>query len=403
MSRQSTIGKLSETVVRKAKGRDRAYKIFDGGGLYLLVKANGSKYWRLKYRLHGKEKTLALGVYPGVPMAEARSEAIKAKEYIRKGTDPVIRRRQEKLLNTNNSFRCVAEEWHGKQKGSWTEGHAQQVWRTLDKDVFPMIGDMPIKEIQTLDCLSVIRSVESRGALDVAGRVKQRMSSVFRYAIQTARCEYNPADQLQGVIETRKVTHRAALKADALPAFILQLESYQGYAITKLALMLIMHTFVRPGEIRGARWEEFDLIKREWRIPAHRMKMKEEHIVPLSTQAISILEEVELISGKYELLFPGARDNRKPMSENTLTYAIRKRLGFDATAHGFRATASTFFNESGYRSEVIERQLAHAERNKVRAAYNRSQYLEDRRSMMQVWSDYLEGLNSNVVLLARER
>jgi len=390
MSRQTTIGKLPEVTVRNAKGKEKPFKLSDGGGLYLLVNPNSSKYWRLKYRLHGKEKTLSLGVYPGVSMAEARAEATKAKKLIREGVDPVIRRKQEKHSKIANSFRNIADEWLEKQKGSWTEDHAANVSRTLKRDVYPMIGDVPIQDIQTLDCLSVIRAVEARGALDVASRVKQRISSVFRYAIQTARCQFNPADQLQGVIETRKVKHMAALSEEALPAFLDQLEAYQGYPITKLALKFLIHTFVRPGELRGARWDEFNFEKREWRIPAQRMKMNEEHIVPLSDQAISILDEVEKITGNYKLLFPGVRNNRKPMSENTLTFAIRKRLGFDATAHGFRSTASTILNETGFRPDVIERQLAHAERNKIRAAYNRSQYLSERREMMNWWGSYLE-------------
>jgi len=395
MPRQTTIGKLPEISVRNAKGRDKPYKLSDGGGLYLLVNPNSSKYWRLKYRLHGKEKTLSLGVYPGVSMAEARIEANKAKKLLREGADPVIRRRQEKHTKIANTFRNIAEEWFIKQKGSWTKDHAGRVMRTLERDVYPYIGDIPIQDIQTLDCLSVIRVVEARGALDVASRVKQRISSVFRYAIQTARCQFNPADQLQGVIETRKVKHMAALSAEALPSFLERLESYQGYTITKLALKFLMHTFVRPGELRGARWSEFNFEKMEWRIPADRMKMTEEHIVPLSSQAMAILEEVRELTGKYELLFPGVRNNRKEMSENTLTYAIRKRLGFDATAHGFRSTASTILNETGFRPEVIERQLAHAERNKVRAAYNRSQYLSERREMMDWWGDYLERQSSS--------
>ena len=395
MARQSTVGKLSEVAVRQAKGKDRAYKLSDGGGLYLLVNPNNTKYWRLKYRLNGKEKTLALGVYPGVSMAEARTEAVKAKEFLRQGIDPVIRRKQAKQVNARNTFHNIAKEWHDKQKGRWTEDHAERVWLSLKNDAFPVLGDIPIMDIQTLDCLTVIRAIEARGALDVAGRVKQRIRSVFRYAIQTARCEYNPADQLQGVIETRKITHRAALKAEALPAFLDALDNYQGHIVTRLALRLLIHTFVRPGEIRGALWQEFDIEKKEWRIPAERMKMKEEHIVPLSSQAIAILEELEPITGKYDLLFPCSRNTRKPMSENTLTYAIRKRLGFDATAHGFRATASTILNETGFRPDFIERQLAHAERNKVRAAYNRSQYLAERRKMMGWWGKYLEDQKSD--------
>ena len=391
MSSQSTIGKLSAVAVKQAKKKEKAYKLSDGGGLYLLVKPNGSKYWRLKYRYAGKEKALALGVFPGVSMATARQDAKDAKTLLREGVDPSIRRKQDKHTKVTNTFKNIANEWHEKQKGSWTKDHAESVLRTLKKDVYPVIGDTPIKDIRTLDCLSAIRAVEGRGALDVASRVKQRISSVFRYAIQTARCDYNPADQLQGVIETRKVTHMPSLPADALPAFLEELEAYQGYEVTKLALKFLIHTFVRPGEIRGALWQEIDLENKEWRIPAGRMKMNEEHIVPLSDQAIAILEELKPLTGKSKLLFPGVRNNRKPMSENTLTFAIRKRLGFDATAHGFRATASTVLNETGFRSEVIERQLAHTpERNKVRAAYNRSQYLSERKKMMQWWGDYLE-------------
>jgi len=394
MSRQTTIGKLSEISVRSAKGRDKPYKLSDGGGLYVLINPNSSKYWRLKYRIHGKEKTLSLGVYPGVSMAEARIEGNKAKKLLREGVDPVNRRRQEKHSKIANSFRNIAEEWLIKQRGSWTKEHAARVMRTLERDVYPIIGDMPIQDIQTLDCLSVIRIVEERGALDVASRVKQRIASVFRYAIQTARCQFNPADQLQGVIKTRKVKHMAALGAEALPAFFDKLESYQGHHITKLALKFLIHTFVRPGELRGARWDEININKKEWRIPAMRMKMSEEHIVPLSEQAIVILKEIKLITGNFELVFPSVRNNRKVMSENTLTFAIRKRLGFDATAHGFRSTASTILNETGFRPDVIERQLAHTERNKVRAAYNRSLYLPERREMMDWWGGYLEGLSS---------
>ncbi len=390
MAKQSTIGKLSEAKARNAKGKEKPYKLSDGGGLYLLVNPNNSKYWRLKYRLQGKEKSLALGVYPGVSMSEARSDATKAKTKIRQGIDPVIFRKHEKAVRAANTFRNIAEEWHRQQKGRWTPKHAKRVLDSLKADVFPLIGDMPIQDIKTLDCLSVVRSVEGRGALDTAGRVKQRMSSAFRYAVHTARLEINPADQLKGVIATRKVEHRASLKAEALPGFLKQLEAYPGHVLTKLALKLLMLTFVRPGELRAACWDEFDVETRQWRIPAERMKMKEAHIVPLSDQALAVLEELKPITGRYSLMFPGVRNVRKPMSENTLTFAIKKRLGFNATAHGMRSTASTVLNETGFRPDVIERQLAHAERNKVRAAYHHSQYLEERTQMMQWWADYLD-------------
>jgi len=390
MARQTTIGKLPEVSVRNAKGREKPYKLSDGGGLYLLVNPNCSKYWRLKYKLHGKEKVLALGVYPGVSMAEARVEAIKAKEHLRQGIDPVIRRRQEKHTNSSNIFRNIAEEWFNQQKGIWTESHANRVWRTLELDVIPMIGDIPIQDIKTLDCLAVIRAVEERGALDVASRVKQRISSVFRYAIQTARCEYNPADQLQGVIKTRKVEHRKYLPAEALPAYFMKLETYDGTLVVKLALQLLPYVFLRSSEYREGMWKEIDFEKREWRVPGERMKMKDEHIVPLSDQAISKLNELRAITGKFDLLFPSSRNVRQSISENTLNIAIKKRLGFVATSDGFRSTASTIFNEEGFRLDVIERQLAHVERNKVRAAYNRSQHLSERREMMDWWGKYLE-------------
>jgi integrase len=242
--------------------------------------------------------------------------------------------------------------------------------------------------------LHVIRKVEARGALDVAGRVKQRISSVFRYAIQTGYVEFNPVDSLKDVIQTRKVQHRKSLKLDELPDFLNALNDYRGYMLTKHALQMIAYTFVRPGELRSAEWRDFDIDKATWRIPAEKMKMDEEHIIPLSKQVVALLELIKEISGGYDLVFPGSHDYRKTMSENTLTYAIRKRLGFDATAHGFRTTASTILNESGYRVDVIERQLAHGERNKVRAAYNRSQYLAERTEMMQWYSDYLDGLKN---------
>jgi integrase len=241
--------------------------------------------------------------------------------------------------------------------------------------------------------LEVIRAVESRGALDVASRVLQRTSAVFRYAIQTGRATYNPAADMKGVLKTRKVEHRAAISRDELPEFLKKLDSYSGDPVTKLGLKLVILTFVRPGELRGARWDEFDLDQGEWRIPAERMKMRAPHIVPLSPQALAIVEEIKLLTGQFDLLFPSQRDQRKPISENTLLYALY-RLGYHkrATVHGFRALASTILNETGFRPDVIERQLAHAERNKVRAAYNRSEYLKERRKMMDWWGAYIESM-----------
>ena len=400
MSRQTTTGKLAATAVKQAKPREKQYKLFDGGGLYLLVKPNGRKYWRLKYRIHGREKVMALGVYPSISLAEARNETGAAKKLISRGIDPTSQRRQEKECEAQNNFAAVATEWYEKERGRWSENHAERVLQTLKADVFPVIGNTPISAVSAQDALRVIRKIEERGALDVAGRVKQRMAAVFRYAIYTGRASNNPVDALKDVIQSRKVVHRAALPAETLPAFLRDLENYPGHVLTKLALELLILTFVRPGELRAARWEEFNLESKEWRIPAERMKMKEEHIIPLSDQAITVLNQLRPITGRYVHVFPNSRNHKKPMSENALGFAIQRRMGYQATAHGFRATASTVLNETGFRPEVIERQLAHAERNKVRAAYNRSQYLAERRKMMQWWADHLDALREgdNVVL-----
>jgi len=387
-------GKLSAVQVKQAKSKDRSYKLTDGKGLNLEVRPNGSKYWRLSYRYQQKQKTLALGVYPVVTLAKARSKSLEAKQILQDGNDPSIIKKQEKALKIKSTFKPIAEEWHKKESGRWSKDHAERVWWTIEADALPFLGNMSINDIKTRDVLHVVKLIEERGALDVASRVKQRISSIFRYAIQTGYAEYNPVDALKDVIRTRKVQHRKSLRLDELPAFLNALDSYQGYELTRFALRFIAYTFVRPGELRHAEWKDIDLDKSVWRIPAEKMKMNEEHIVPLSIQAVDLLKQVHELTGDYDLVFTGAHDYRKPMSENTLTFAIRKRLGFDATAHGFRTTASTILNESGYRIDVIERQLAHGERNKVRAAYNRSQYLAERTDMMQWYSNHLDALKA---------
>lgn len=394
MASNAQYEKLSAIQVKQAKPQDKTYKLADGKGLNLEVRSNGSKYWRLSYRYQQKQKTLALGVYPVVSLADARSSALDAKKLIQNGIDPAVHKRQQKVISSEHAFKPIAEQWHKKEAGRWSKDHSDKVWRSLKVDAFSHLGDMPIKDIKTTDVLYVIRKIEGRGALDVAGRVKQRISSIFRFAIQTGIIEHNPADALRNVIETRKVQHRKSIKIEELPLFLNALDTYKGYPLTKYALQFIVYTFVRPGELRSAEWKDIDLDKAIWRIPPEKMKMKEEHIVPLSKQALTLLESIKKLSGKFDLVFPGSHESRKPMSENTLTYAIRKRLEFDATAHGFRTTASTTLNEHGYRVDVIERQLAHGERNKVRAAYNRSQYLHERTEMMQWYSDYLDELKA---------
>lgn len=394
MARQSTTGKLAAVTVRQSKPKDKPYKLSDGGGMYLLINPNGSRYWRWKYRFSNKEKVLALGVYPNVSMTDARDKVQDARQLLDKGIDPGTHKKHIRASNKHESFKPIAEEWLKKESGRWSKDHTERVWQTIKADALPHLGTMAIKDIRTSDVLYVIKKIEGRGALDVAGRVKQRISSIFRYAVQTGYVEFNPVDSLKDIFQTRKVQHRKSIKQEALPAFLKAFDDYTGYVLTKYALQLIAYTFVRPGELRSAEWADFDIGKSTWRIPAEKMKMKEEHIVPLSTQAVQLLEEIKNLTGSYSLVFPGSNDHRKPMSENTLTYAIRKRLNFDATAHGFRTTASTILNEAGFRVDVIERQLAHGERNKVRAAYNRSQYLAERTQMMQWYSDYLDGLKT---------
>ncbi len=396
--------KLTAIAVRQAKPRDRDWKLSDGHGLYLLVKTNGAKYWRMKYRLGGKEKLLSIGVYPDYSLEEARQIAGDARRALKKDNrDPSAEKQAEKLNRikvSENSFQIIAREWAENNK-QWSDSHYHRVVTSLEKDAFPSIGTRPISEITPPELLAVIRKVESRDALDVASRILQRCGSVFRYAIQTGRAISNPATELKGALKTRKVQHVASVPRKELPGLIQAIENYDGSPITTNALRLLMYTFVRPGELRGAMWKEFNIADAEWRIPAERMKMDTEHIVPLSRQVLEVLNNMDSISGDNELVFHGERSRKNPMSENTMTYALY-RMGYKrrATPHGFRATASSILNEEGFNPDAIERQLSHTERNSVRSAYtHHARYLDERRTMMQWWADYLDSLNSNIVLM----
>jgi len=397
---------LTNTRVSTSKPLKKPYKLADSGGMYLLVTPTGSKYWRLKYRLHGKEKTFALGVYPDVSLKQAREDRDAAKKIIKGGNDPIAKRRAEKQqqkIDGENTFESIAKEWLEQQKGSWTSRHADDVIGSLEKDIFPEFGYKPIRDVQPLEILTAVRKIEKRGALDIASRVLQRVRSVFRYAVQTERITINPATELTGVLKTRKVKHQPALKAEDLPEFLNKLEHYNGEPITQYALKFLLLTFVRPGELRFAKWSEINIDDELWRIPAERMKMRSEHLVPLSKQALAVLKDLKSLTGHRELLFPSRNGQGKPMSENTMTYALY-RLGYHSRAvpHGFRSTASTILNEQGWRSDIIERQLAHKERNEVRAAYHRSEYLPDRKKMMQHWADYLADLEKGMNVIKRK-
>lgn len=399
--------KLTNTAVRNAKPKAKPYKLPDGHGLNLLVHPKGGRYWRLRYRFGGREKTLALGTYPTVSLAVARQRLRDARELLADGIDPGEAKQEAKRAaqeSVDHAFETIAREWHAKQLPRWSEDHARRVLHSLKVDVFPYLGKAPIADITAPALLHVLRSIENRGAHETRSKVSQRVGMVFRYAIATGRCTYNPVPDLKGAFITPKTEGHAALTAHDLPDFLARLDAYDGDMQTRLGLELVMLTFVRTGELRGAHWSEFDLDAGMWCIPASRMKMSAEHMVPLSSQAVAVLQELEPLTGRGPLVFPSRSKPSKPMSENTLLYAMY-RMGYHgrATVHGFRATASTILNEQGWRPDVIERQLAHAERNRVRAAYNRADYLPERRKMMQHWADYLDGLKrgANVIPINR--
>lgn len=394
--------KLTHAKIKNAQPKTKAFKLVDGEGLFILINPNGAKYWRLAYRHQQKQKTLALGVYPDITLANARAARHEARQLILQGIDPVDTRRKKKhdaIRANEDSFEKLALEWWENQREEWSPTHAQRVLTSLEKDIFPGLGHRPIFKIEPDEVLAAIRRIEARDALDVAKRVLQRSHAVFRYAVQTGRAKTNPAAELTGALKTRKVQHQASLNRSELPHFLKQLAAYEGHPLTVYAMQLLLLTFVRPGELRGARWEEFDRERKEWRLPAERMKMRSEHIVPLSKQALRLLKRIEPFSSQGELLFPSERKLTQPISENTLTFALY-RMGYKskATAHGFRATASSILNEEGFNRDAIERQLAHQERNKVRGAYtHHAQYMKERKTMMHWWGNYLEQAGISII------
>jgi integrase len=385
---------LSDAKVRNAKARSKRYKISDGDGLFLFVMPNGSKYWRLKYFFEGKEKLLALGVYPDVSLIDARDRRTQARKALAAGIDPGLAKKETKRLEelkAGNSFEVVAREWYDKRKHEWKPSSAQITLERIERHLLPKLGPRPITEITPPEVLTVLRVIEDRGTLETARRAMQICGKIFMYAIATGRAERNPVPDLRGALKTPVTTHYSYLKSSELPEFLQKLEAYDGSLQTKLALRMLLLTFVRTTELRAAKWQEIDWDKAEWRISADRMKMKETHLVPLSKQTLAVLRQLQKLSGNRDYVFPNQHNPATFMSENTMLYALY-RMGYHSrtTGHGFRSTASTILNEHGYRPDVIERQLAHAERNTVRAAYNHAQYLPERRKMMQWWADYLD-------------
>ena len=394
--------KLNARQVDAAKPREKAYKLADGAGLYLEVVPSGSRYWRMKYRFNGKEKRMAFGVYPAVSLAQARALRDEAKKKLAEGIDPSFAKKEEKLVRDvqlNNTFQAVALEWHGTKVSRWSEGYASDIIEAFNKDIFPYIGQQPVNEIKPLVLLNVLRRMESRGATEKAKKVRQRCSEVFRYAIVTGRAEYNPAADLTSAMSGHESKHYPFLTVEELPDFFKALSGYTGSPLVVLAARLLILTGVRTGELRGAFWSEFDLEKAVWEIPADRMKMKRPHLVPLSTQALEIVQQLKVMSGQYPLVFPGRNDPRKTMSEASINQVF-KRIGYTGkvTGHGFRHTMSTILHEEGFNTAWIETQLAHVDKNAIRGTYNHAQYMEGRREMMQWYANYMAELQKGETL-----
>lgn len=396
---------LTDTAIRGAKAKEKPYKLADARGLYLLVKPNGARLWRLKYRVHGREKLLSVGMYPDVSLKIAREHREDARRLMAVGVDPGAKRKAERAARAD-TFEAIAREWLNLKSKSLTERTYDKRVSRFESFVFPYLGKRPISAITAPDLLTILKRVEARGKNETAHRVRSESSAVFRYAIATGRAERDPAADLRGALAPVVVRNHAAITEPTKIGELLRaIHGYSGQPATDYALKLLPLTFVRPGELRGAEWSEFDLDRAEWRIPGARMKMREQHIVPLSSQAVTLLRELHPLTGSGRYLFPSLRTSERTISNNTLNAALR-RLGYtgnEMVSHGFRSMASTCLNERGWNPDLIELQLAHAERDEVRGAYNRAQRLDERRKMMQAWSDYLDGLRAscNVIPIRR--
>ena len=400
---------LTDTTIRTAKPRDKEYKLADSGGLYLLVTPAGGKLWRLKFRIDGKERKLSLGGYPDVSLAEARKERDAARAKLASGSDPAREKQRQKVLaklSAENTFAAISAEYCAKRQRDgarrWspaTVARSEHLLKRLDAS----IGHLPIADIEPADVLAAVRKLESKGRLESARRTLQLAGAVFRYAVATARLASDPTRDLQGALTAPTVKHYGAItEAKRVGELLRTIDDYEGSGITKLALQLAPHVFVRPGELRHAEWSEIDLVGALWTIPAGKTKMRKVHRVPLSRQSVALLREVHRHTGPSGYVFPSVRTRARPMSENTINAALR-RLGYasdEMTAHGFRAMASTLLNESGkWNPDAIERALAHGDTDKVRAAYHRGAHWQERVEMAQWWSDYLDTLRSGAEIV----
>ncbi|ELY9431313.1 integrase arm-type DNA-binding domain-containing protein [Salmonella enterica] len=406
---------LTDIKVRTVKPADKPFKLTDGEGMHLLVNPNGSKYWRLQYRFSGKQKMLALGVYPMVSLAEARKRRDAAKKLVSDGIDPSQKKKEDKIEESGAlTFEAVARDWHVSCSKKWSESHSERVLKSLVDNLFSALGKRKISELKTRDLLAPIKVVEASGRYEVASRLQQRTTAILRFAVQNGLLDYNPAQDMAGAIAVAKRVHRPALDFERLPELLDRIECFKGRKLTKLAVKLTLLVFIRSSELRFARWEEIDFKNALWTIPAEReplkgvkhshrgSKMRSPHLVPLSRQALKILEEIKQISGDYELVFIGDHQPDRPMSENTVNKALRS-MGYDTKTevcgHGSRAMACSALIESGlWSKDAVERQMSHQERNNVRAAYiHLAEHLDERRLMLQWWADYLDANRERAV------
>ena len=395
---------LSDTSIRNAKAQDKALKLFDGGGLFLLVSPAGGKLWRLKYRFQGKEKLLALGSYPDISLKDARKRRDDAKELLAKDLDPGEAKKEARAtaaaieLEMATTFEVVAREWYSKRKGAWTPGHQKKILSRLENQLFPILGAKLFSSLEPADFLTAIQKAESRGAIETAHRLAQLCGQVSRYARIVGHTRYDVAAGLTEALTPVQTNHYATITDPAEIGHLLRaIDEYAGEPSICFALKVLPFVFVRSVELRGAEWREFDFESATWIIPAERMKMKRPHTVPLARQVITLLNDLHSLTGNGRYLFPSLFSASRPISDMGLLNALR-RMGYAKgvmTIHGFRSMASTLLNEQGYRADVIEAQLAHGEKNAIRAAYNHAEYLPERRRMMQEWADYLDGLKTS--------
>ena len=391
---------LTDTHIKGVKCTGKSKKYFDGGGLFLFVSTTGSKLWRMAYRFEKREKLLSFGEYPAVSLKQARERREEAKKMLAEGVDPGEHKKSAKaaiLSETQDTFHNIALEWHETRTAEFSGKHRGTIMFRLETYLFPAIGKNHIAKLEPQDILAVVRPIEQKGLFETSRRLLQLVSQIFRYAVVTGRAKHNIAADLRGALRPRKVTHRAAVKGkEKVSQLLRDIDNYEGYFPLTCALRLAPLVFTRPTELRAAEWSEIDLKAQEWRIPAERMKMKQEHIVPLAKQAVKILEELHPYSGSGKYLFPSIRTETRPIADATMLNALR-RMGYakdEMCTHGFRSIASTLLNELGYNRDWIERQLAHGERDEVRAAYNYAEYLPERRKMMQEWATFLSALKN---------